>query len=306
MPHYHSWEKLNFDSVWLTIGSFDGVHIGHQRLIRQMADEAHTAGGNAVALTFFPHPALVLRGLSTPYYLTDSDEKAELLSKHGADAVLTIPFSPELAALSAVDFMQIIKDHMHLTYLWVGYDFALGRKREGDISRLTEIGKELGYQVNVLHAVKKENETVSSRQIRSLLKEGSVDLAARLLGRLYSVSGKVIHGDGRGKLLGIPTTNLQYAPQRLLPRPGVYATYAHVGDQTYKAVTNIGTNPTFIDSPIPLRLETYIIDFSGDLYDTQQTIDFSHFIRSEEKYTSVQALKDRIDQDILFARENLS
>ncbi|MCE1253168.1 MAG: bifunctional riboflavin kinase/FAD synthetase [Anaerolineae bacterium] len=305
MPHYLTWEKLDYESVWLTIGSFDGVHLGHQHLIKKMADEAHAAGSKAVVLTFFPHPLLVLKGSTAPYYLTDSNEKADLLIQSGADAVLTVPFTKDLASLSALEFIQKVKTYLNLSHLWVGYDFALGRNREGDIPRLTEIGKDLGFQVSVFQPFLEGKDTVSSRQIRALLTEGKVDLAAKMLGRYYSISGEIVHGDGRGHLIGIPTTNLQYSPQRILPRPGVYATYAHVGDRVFKGVSNIGTNPTFINAPIPLRLETYILDFSGDLYGTRQTIDFCYFIRPEEKYDSIQALKDRIQMDIQFARENL-
>jgi riboflavin kinase / FMN adenylyltransferase len=200
----------------------------------------------------------------------------------------------------------MVKEHLNITRLWVGYDFALGKNREGDISALSDIGKDLNFNISVFQPVQDNGLIISSRQIRQFLQQGHVDRAAELLGRYYSINGKIIHGDGRGHLLGIPTTNLAYSSIRLLPRPGIYATFAHVGKDIYRAVTNIGTNPTFIDPPLQsLRVETHILDFSGDLYDTEQSIDFCYFIRGEEKFNNVEDLKTRIHKDILFARQNL-
>jgi len=289
--------------TWLTIGSFDGVHLGHQKLISQMVEAAHSRREKTAVLTFYPHPAIVLRGIQSPYYLTSPDEKADLLLKLGIDEVVTIPFTQELAGMNARQFIQIIRKHLEVTHLWVGYDFALGHNREGNIPTLISIGQELGFQVSVFDPVQINGETISSRQIRRFLGEGQVGEAARLLGRYYDINGSIAHGDSRGRLLGIPTTNMDYDPSRLLPLPGIYITLAHHAETVFKAVTNIGTNPTFINTPMTsLRVETHLLDFTGDLYETQQKLEFVQFVRLEEKFNSVQALKSRIEEDIRVAR----
>ena len=217
-----------------------------------------------------------------------------------------MPFTRELSALTAQQFMQNVKKQIRVTNLWIGYDFALGRNREGDIPVLTQIGRELGYQTHVIQPFRENGELVSSRRIRQLLAEGEVGQAASLLGRYYQITGSIIHGDGRGRLLGIPTTNLEYAEDRILPRPGIYATFAHHSGKIYPAVTNIGTNPTFINTPMPgLRVETHLLDFSGYLYGAEQHLDFVQFIRPEAKFNSVEDLKARINEDIMIARRVL-
>jgi riboflavin kinase / FMN adenylyltransferase len=306
MPHHRDLEDVSLAETWLTIGSFDGVHLGHQFLIKKMVESAHSAGQRAAVLTFFPHPVVVLRGLLSPYYLTTPDEKASLLLSLGVDDVITMPFTRELAGLTALEFMQKVKQHITITNLWVGYDFALGRNREGDIPTLTRIGEELGYQTHIFKPVSENGEPISSRLVRRLLSEGEVGQAASLLGRYYDISGKIVHGDGRGRLIGIPTTNLEYDLERLLPRPGIYATFVHHAGKVFPSVTNIGTNPTFITAPMAhLRVETHLLDFSGDLYGSEQHLDFVKFIRPEAKFNSVEALVQRINEDILIARQVL-
>jgi len=307
MPHHRNLEDVTLAETWLTIGSFDGVHLGHQLLIKKLVESAHSNHQKAVVLTFFPHPAVVLRNLQAPYYLTTPDEKANLLFALGIDDVITVTFTRELAALTALQFMQKVKKHILLTNLWVGYDFALGHNREGDISTLTQIGLDLHYHTHIFQPVKNNGEAISSRLIRRLLGEGEVGQSAALLGRYYGIGGKIVHGDGRGRLIGIPTSNLDYDLERLLPRPGIYATFAKHNDKTLPAVTNIGTNPTFITTPMThLRVETHLLDYSGDLYGVEQQLDFVKFIRSEAKFNSVEALKARIDEDIIAARHVLS
>jgi riboflavin kinase/FMN adenylyltransferase len=306
MPHHRDLEDVSLADTWLTIGSFDGVHLGHQLLIKKMVEAAHAHQQKAAVLTFFPHPGVVLRGLQTPYYLTSPEEKANLLLALGIDDVITMSFTRELAELSALQFIQKVKQHIFITNLWIGYDFALGHNREGNIPVLTQIGEELGYKVHVFQPVKENEEPVSSRLIRKLLAEGEVGRAAALLGRYYDVRGKIVHGDGRGRLIGIPTTNLEYDPERLLPLPGIYATFAHHDGKIYPAVTNIGTNPTFITAPmINLRVETHLLDYAGDLYGDTQRLEFVKFIRPEAKFNSVEALVARIDEDIMVARQVL-
>ena len=306
MHHYHTLEGLHLDRAWATIGSFDGVHRGHQSLIKQMVASAHANGRPAVVVTFYPHPAVVLRGIQEPYYPTSPDERADLLHDLGIDAIVTLQFDHALAGQSAVEFMTALHQHIGLRQLWVGPDFALGKGRQGNVPVLQEIGKNLGFIVNVVEVVSAGEEKISSRQIRSLIIEGKVKEASEMLGRLYNVKGEVVHGDGRGKGLGIPTANLLVWPERLLPANGIYATWVHRGDQRLASVTNVGIRPTFDNlSAIP-RVEAFILDFEQDIYQEQIAVEFVEFFRPEIRYTSINDLLEQIQKDIDQAREVLS
>ncbi|HIQ09175.1 MAG TPA: riboflavin biosynthesis protein RibF, partial [Anaerolineaceae bacterium] len=250
MQHYRSLEGVHLQGAWLTIGAFDGVHLGHRAIIEPFVAEAHAAGAPAVVLTFFPHPSVVLQRQQRPFYLSTPEEKAELLGALGVDVVITHRFNRRVAALSARAFMERLKAHLGLRMLWVGYDFALGRNREGDIPTLKRLGEELGYQVHVMEAVTLNGEVISSSRIRTLLSAGQVEEAARLLGRPYQVTGKVVQGDGRGRQLGFPTANLKIWARRMVPGPGVYVAQARLADGgTWGAVVNVGVRPTFEAQP---------------------------------------------------------
>lgn len=300
-----SFEDLYLDSAWVTIGSFDGVHRGHQQIIRKLVTEAHASGAPAVVVTFFPHPAVVLRGLQGPFFLTTPDERAALLEKLGIDYVVTLPFDKQMANLTAEEFMTAIKTHLGLKKLVVGYNFALGRGRQGDISMLTALGEKMGYLVEVISPVEIDGEVISSSRIRSLLNQGDVSAAADLLGRPFKVVGEVTHGDGRGHGLGIPTANLSVWPERLVPAVGVYATWATYRGKRYPSVTNIGIRPTFENDPVLPRIETHLLDFDRDLYGQPLELDFVQHLRREQRFPSIQILLDQIHQDILQAREVL-
>jgi riboflavin kinase / FMN adenylyltransferase len=306
MHHYRTLEGLNLDNAWATIGSFDGVHRGHQSLIKQMVAGAHAGGNQAVVVTFYPHPAVVLRGIQEPYYLTSPDERADLLHDLGVDAILTLKFDRGLASQSAEEFMTNLSQHTGLRQLWVGPDFALGKGRQGTPLVLQEIGKRLGYTVKIVEQVSVGEERVSSSQIRSLISNGKVNEAANMLGRLYGVKGEVIHGDGRGKDLGIPTANLQVWPERLLPANGIYATWVVRGNERLASVTNVGVRPTFDDHTNLPRIEAFILDFNQDIYHEQIEVEFVEYFRPEIRYTSIDDLMEQIHKDIEQAREVLS
>jgi riboflavin kinase/FMN adenylyltransferase len=305
MQHLYSLENLHLKSTWVTIGAFDGVHRGHQALIRPLVEAAHQAGREVVVVTFFPHPVVVLRGLKGPFYLNSPEERAELLGELGVDYVVTLNFTRQVAALSAREFIELIAAHLGLERLWVGYDFALGRNRQGDIPTLRELGKEFGYQVEVVSKVDLNSEVVSSSRIRSLLGQGDVSQAARLMGHWYSFSGRVIHGDGRGKSLGIPTANLDYSPERILPAFGIYATWTWVDGVRYSSVTNVGIRPTFKNINNNVQIEAYLMDFDRDIYDTTIRLDFVEYLRQEERFENIQALVDQMHKDVQKAREVL-
>jgi riboflavin kinase/FMN adenylyltransferase len=306
MHHYRTLEGLHLESAWATIGSFDGVHRGHQSLIKQMVTSAHASGSPAVVVTFYPHPAVVLRGIQDPYYLTSPDERAALLHDLGVDAIITLKFDLSLASQSAEEFMTMLSKHTGLRQLWVGPDFALGKGRQGNVPVLAAIGKELGYRVNVVEQITAGEERVSSRQIRAYIADGKVKEAAEMLGRSYSVKGEVVHGDARGRGLGIPTANLQTWPERLLPANGIYATWVKRGKQHLASVTNVGIRPTFDDLAAVPRVEAFILDFDEDIYQEQIEVEFVEYFRPEIRYTSIKDLMDQIHKDIDQAREVLT
>ena len=303
VKHYHSLEDLSLKKTWLTIGVFDGVHRGHQEILSKLMAGAHASGAPAVVLTFYPHPAEVLGKQNNLKYLTLPDEKFARLSELGADIVVTHPFNTEVAFLSAWEFMQYLKVHLDMRQLWVGYDFALGRNRGGDVIHLTEIGNELGYHVHPVAPVVVNDEVVSSSQIRSLLYAGRVSEAAAQLGRPYALSGRVVHGDGRGRKINIPTANLDVPMQKAIPANGVYACQAWVGEGRYPAVTNIGIRPTFTPEMQTSSVETHILDFTQDLYDQVVKLEFIERLREERKFPSAETLVEQIQVDISRARE---
>jgi len=306
MQHYRTLEGLQVSGAWVTVGTFDGIHRGHRALLTHMAESAHTAGRPAAVITFFPHPAVVLRGLEIPYYLTTPEERAELIGQTGIDLVVTLEFNHALAALSAREFMQRLADHLGLNQLWAGFNFALGRNREGNLDSLRELGQELGYTVHVVEPVMLDGQPVSSSQVRALLAEGQVAAAAGLLGRLYSVEGPVIHGDARGRTIGFPTANIQVWPEKVLPANGVYACWALLGGRRLPAVTNIGVRPTFGTLPPLPRVEAFLIDFDGDLYDQPLGLQFVERLRPEQRFPSVEALVNQIQADVRTAAEVLA
>ena len=306
MQHYHSLESVTLQDVWLTIGSFDGVHLGHRAIIHRLVAGAHAAGDPAVVLTFHPHPAVVLGKRRGLFYLTSPDDRARQLAQLGVDVVITHPFNDQVRQLSAREFIEKLDRRLGFKKLLVGYDFALGRGRQGDISALQELGKSFGYHLDIVEPFSLNGKVVSSSQIRTALMEGQVARAANLLGRPYTISGRVIHGDGRGRQLGIPTANLDIWSEQLVPKPGVYACRAGLDGQIWAAVTNIGVRPTFEDTDHQTRVETHLLDFNSDLYDREMSLYFIEHLRDEKRFSDVQSLVEQIQNDILRARTILS
>lgn len=306
MEHFQSFDAVHLTNAWATIGTFDGVHRGHQAILAPMVQQAHAVGNPAVVVTFFPHPVVVLRGVQDPISLTTSEERARLLGKLGIDAVITLTFDRALAALTAEEFMRKMSAHLGLRQLWVGDDFALGRNRQGDIPTLRAIGERLGYMVHVTGEVDINGERVSSSLIRSLVRKGEVAQAARMLGRPYVLEGPVTHGDGRGRDLGFPTANVDYWQGKITPAYGVYATWTWVDGKRLPSVTSVGVRPTFDPPDSTPRVEAYLIDFAGDLYTQPVRVEFLEFLRPELRFSSVQALIDQMVLDTKNAREVLA
>jgi len=301
MAHYHSLEAASLTGSWLTIGVFDGVHRGHQEIIRQLTAGAHASGAPAVLLTFTPHPAKVLAGREIPC-LTTPDERAEILFGLGVDDVITMSFTRDLAERTAEDFMAELKQHLGLKKLLIGYDFALGKGRAGNFQRLGEIGKSLDYEVLAIEAVRFKDDVISSTLIRQSIADGAVALAAVKLGRYYSMQGPVIPGDGRGRTIGIHTANVDAPAGKALPANGVYACWAFVDGQKHLAVTNIGLRPTFTGGDAVPRVEAHLLDYSADLYGKMLKLEFVEHLRGEQKFPSVEALIAQIRADIERAR----
>ena len=303
MRQYHSLDDLRQQDTWLTIGIFDGVHRGHQEILRPLVSGARAAGASAVVLTFFPHPAVVLGGKLNFKCLTTPDERAALLGSYGVDKVITQTFDRLLADQTAGEFMKRLSDRLGLRHLLIGYDTALGKDREGNAARLTELGMEMGFAVTSIPPLKDENGIISSTHIRMQVANGNVSNAASELSRPYSITGPVIHGDGRGRTLDIPTANIKIPAEKVLPRYGIYACRAWVKGRSHPAATSIGVRPTFFrDEPPTPTIEAHLLDFRGDLYGQDVKLEFVEYLRPEEKYGSIEQLMKQIRKDITQTR----
>jgi len=305
MRYYRSLSQLHLKDTWLTIGSFDGVHLGHQALAHHIISKAHASSVPSVVLTFHPHPASVLRNRSGQYYLTTPEERANLLGDLGVDYVVTQVFDKHVARTPAFEFLEFLYKHLQMKGLCVGEDFALGRDREGDILALKAYGSNIGYSVDVLPPVKIPEGVVSSSMVRIALSEGDVEFAQRLLNRPYAIQGIVIPGDGRGRTLGIPTANLEIWEQKALPKVGVYLCTASIGGNVFGAVTNIGVRPTFDKGSLETRVETHLLDFNEDLYSRELKLNFLSRLREEKKFPNAEALINQIMMDIARGKEIL-
>jgi riboflavin kinase/FMN adenylyltransferase len=306
MQHYSSLQAVNVQDAWVTIGAFDGVHLGHRRILQELTAGAHAVGAPAVVLTFFPHPVVVLRGPQPNFYLTSPKEKAALLAEAGVDVVITHPFDQSVSQIKARRFVQDLKQQLGLAQLWVGHDFALGHNREGDVPTLKQFGEEMGFTVQVVEEVTGNGDVISSSLIRRALREGDVQRAAGLLGRPYNIEGKVVHGDGRGRTIGIPTANIEYWPERVIPAKGVYACRVQVGEQVWGSVTNIGVRPTFDIDAVRTYVETHLLDYEGgEIYGQRLKLEFLAHIRDEQRFSGVDELVAQIHRDIETARQYL-
>lgn len=299
MQHLHSLQDAQVQNAWLTIGVFDGVHLGHQKLIRELTAGAHAQGAPAVVLSFFPHPAEVLRGPVGAFYLTSPEEKADLLASLGVDVLITHPFTKETSLTSARDFVLKLKSRLGMRHLMVGHDFALGHNREGTFPVLQSLGRELGFDVHPFEAVSLNGDIVSSSHIRKLLHAGNVHNAARFLGRPFSLAGRVVGGAKRGRELGIRTANLSVWEQRLVPAIGIYVNWATVGNRRWGAVTSIGIRPTFEDGISTPVIETHLLDYDGgEFYGEEVRLDFLARLRPEERFATAEELVAQIHRDI--------
>lgn len=288
----------------LTIGVFDGVHVGHKYLLSKLKDQAGNRDLLSGVITFKQHPRAVLGARRELPYLTSLEEKVALIKSEGIDIVVALSFTRELSDLSAREFVGLLQKNLRMKGLLVGSDFAVGRRREGDISALRKLGQEMGFTVEVVAPKKAAGEVISSTAIREALAEGQMDKVIRLTGRPFRLQGKVLTGAGRGAGLGFPTANLEIDPMHILPDDGVYATRVHLDGKVYPAVTNIGNNPTF--GADARTVETYIIDYKGNLYGRELIIDVVQRLREEKRFDSVEDLKQQMKADVEQGRKMLA
>ncbi len=287
----------------LTIGVFDGVHLGHKHLLSRLKQESHKHSALSCVITFKRHPVESLHPDAALPYLTSLDAKIALLKAEGIDIVVPLTFDRSLASLSARDFIGRLQHHLKMCALVVGPDFALGRNREGNVTTLTRLGREIGFSVTVVPPLKLDGEVISSTAIRQALADGDMGKVVKLTGRPYSLRGRVTTGRGLGRQLGFPTANLQIEPGWAIPADGVYATFTHIDDHIYQSLTSIGLRPTF--SGKNRTVETYIMDYQGELYGRDIAIDVVEKLRPEKKFADVEELKNQISKDIVSGKEIL-
>ncbi len=292
--------------IFLAIGVFDGVHLGHQAVLRRALADAQSDGGTAVAVTFDPHPLRVLRPDQAPRLLTSTPHKLQLIRGLGLDHVLIIPFDPRFAATEPADFIRaLVAAARPLREICVGFEWSFGKGRAGNLALLGKLGVELGFAEIGVPAVEVDGEIVSSTLIRRAVEAGDLTRAARMLGREFTILGTVVEGDHIGKTLGFPTANLS-AHNEQFPPDGVYAVQTRRGAQMLPGVVNIGVRPTIKTASGERLLEVHLFDFDETIYGEDLEITFRQFLRPEQKFPSLEALRAQIAQDAGQARAVLS
>jgi len=294
----------------VTIGTFDGVHLGHWEVLSEIRRRAEAVGGRSVLVTFHPHPLTIVRPESAPPMLTTPVEKKEILAESGLDYAVFLTFTPMLAAYSPRRFVEeILVDRVNVGELVVGYDHRFGKGREGDVEMLKDLGGELGFAVDVVGPVGSKGDPISSTKIRNALLKGDVETARKGLGRPYSIRGLVVRGDQRGRTLGFPTANLEVRGAgggtggKLIPLPGIYAVRGTVRSGTFDGALHLGPRPTFRGSPPTIEL--HLLGFEDDIYGEEVRVDFVKYLREIRPFETSQALIEQMKEDVDQARKVL-
>ena len=280
----------------ITIGTFDGVHLGHRQLLGRLQSMAVSGGFLSTVLTFRNHPRLVLNPGAKLQYITPLEERVSLLKGEGAELVVAVDFTSELSLLAASEFVELLSRDLRMKGLVVGPDFALGHGREGNIPFLKRLGSEAGFWVEPVEPVQIGQDFVRSSSIRGQIAEGDVESASRMLGRWFSIQGLVVEGDRRGKQLGFPTVNLSLEPNLVVPADGIYATWAIEEGRRHQAATCVGVRPTF--GPGQRVVEAFLLDFEGDLYGRQVVLKFVRRLREELAFPTAEALVEQMKLDV--------
>jgi riboflavin kinase/FMN adenylyltransferase len=298
--------KSPFSYAVVTLGNFDGVHLGHQTLFKELIQRASVNKGTTVVVTFHPHPLAVLKPEMAPEVITPLSIKSELILSYGIEFVLVIPFDHNFARMRAPDFVEkVLLKKIGMREMVIGYDFAFGYRREGNIALLQSMGAEFDFAVRVLDAVQLCDTAISSTALRNFLREGDVRKVQELSGRPFQVRGKVIEGRKiGGPLLGYPTANLDISEMGMIPAKGVYAVEALLRDNIFPGVCNVGTNPTFGLEKV--SVEVHLFDFDRIIYGETLSVNFIERIREERKFTSVEELAKQIGKDARQARRILN
>ncbi|HEX8556811.1 MAG TPA: bifunctional riboflavin kinase/FAD synthetase [Pyrinomonadaceae bacterium] len=303
MRLFHGYENAEIARpTVLTLGVFDGLHLGHQLVISRVVERARALGATPTAITFDPHPRAVLHPESAPPLLQTFDQKVEAFGVLGVEQAIVVRFTREFAGVRADEFLKdVVHERLQAREVYLGRGFAFGRGREGDIHLLRRVSRELGFFADEAPEVRLRGQRISSSRIRELLAEGRVNLARRMLGRPYGVEGRVVRGAERGRAIGFPTANLRPA-NRVIPRGGVYVTATLIGGAWRRSVTNVGVRPTFETDAEP-SIETFVMDWGGDLYGDVVRVRFLHRLRGERRFASADELKRQIDRDVARARK---
>lgn len=281
----------------LTLGVFDGLHLGHQLIMSTVVERARELKAVPTVITFDPHPRAVLHPESAPPLLQTFDQKIEAFGVLGIEQTIVVRFTRDFAQIEAEDFLRdVVRDRLQAAEVYLGRGFAFGRNREGNIELLRKVSERLGFRAEEVPEVRLRGQRISSSRIRELLAEGRVNLARRMLGRPYGVEGRVVRGAQRGHTLGFPTANLR-PENRVIPRGGVYVTATLIEGTWRRSITNIGTRPTFENDSAPASVETYIMNWTGDLYGDVVRVRFLHRLRNERKFASIDELKQQIARD---------
>lgn len=291
----------------VTIGNFDGVHRGHQEILAHVVGHAARVHGTSVAITFRPHPYVVLKQGSEAYLLQTYEEKLDALAKAGLELVCEIPFNREFSNIAPEEFVsRVLVKALDTKVLYLGYDFAFGKGRAGSVETLRKLAEERGIEAHVVPPHHVAGAPVSSSRIRRAVEQGRVDEAEACLGRPFALSGIVAKGDGRGQKIGVPTANL-HMELRKVPKPGVYATRTLWRGESYASVTNVGYNPTFVPDSAenPLKVETHLFDFQENMYGDKMTVEFFRFLREERKFSGVDELLAQMQKDFAAARKEV-
>lgn len=290
------------DSV-LTVGVFDGVHKGHRQLLNALTSEAANKGFVPGVLTFRNHPDSIFRSDFQPRYITSLEKRTKLLKDCGVNFVVPVTFDEEMAQLRAEEFARLLQQKLRMKSLIVGPDFAMGRNREGNIEKLSELGADMGFTVKEVDLMVNGGKPVRSTHIRQAIASGDISMATDMLGRHFSLLGTVGHGDQRGRELGFPTANLEVPPDMAVPADGIYATFAYVNGQRHMAATSIGTRPTF--DGVGRTIEAFLLEFDSDLYNMPVRLEFIQRLRDELKFDDVEALLDQMNIDVQQTRNIL-
>lgn len=307
MQIYNQWHDLKekYNNIVVGLGNFDGVHLGHRKLIGDLVERAGQIGGTAAVFTFTPHPMVVLNPEAAPPMLLLPSIKQEMFKALGVEVLILVPFTQEFARISPEDFVQdVLFRHLGVSTVFVGYNYTFGHMGRGTPELLQQMGRELGFGVEVISPVAINGRPVSSTLIRNLISDGDVQEAGKYLGYCPVVEGEVVYGERRGNLLGFPTANVETGSEILVPANGVYSVKVQVDGDIFLGVANIGVKPTFHGNGYARTIEVHLLDFSGDLYGKRIKVFFIRRLREEKRFPSVEQLLEQIRRDICQARSD--